>query len=112
MYKLFGIPNCTTVKNARTYLEKKKITYEFVDFKKYTPTENEIKNWAKVFGGLPVNKTGLTYRKHKENYESLSESGKIKFIQENTSLIKRPILSKDTSVLAFGFDEKKYLEVI
>ena len=37
--QLFGIPNCDTVKKVRTYLEKNKIAYEFVDFKKQPPTE-------------------------------------------------------------------------
>ena len=30
--KLYGIPNCNTVKNARDFLEKKKIAYDFSDF--------------------------------------------------------------------------------
>lgn len=112
MYKLYGIVNCSTVKNARAYLEKKKILFEFVDFKKYTPTETDIKKWAQKFGGLPVNKTGLTYKKHKETYEKLNEAAKIKFIQENTSMIKRPILMNDAHVLVFGFNEKAYVDVL
>ena len=34
MYKIYGIPNCDTVKKARTFLEKKNVELEFVDFKK------------------------------------------------------------------------------
>jgi arsenate reductase len=112
MYKLYGIPNCNTVKNARTYLEKKKIPFEFIDFKKYTPTENDIKIWSKEFGDLPVNKSGLTYKKHKDVYEKLTEVAKVKFIQENTSMIKRPILTNKTRVLAFGFSEDLYSDVM
>ena len=112
MHKLFGIPNCSTVKNARSYLESKKISFEFVDFKKYKPTDAELKNWSKTFGGLPVNKSGLTYKKLKEVYEKLPDGSKVKFIQENTSMIKRPILVKDGTVLAFGFDDKMYSDVL
>lgn len=108
MYKLFGIPNCDTVKKARTYLEKKKIDYEFVDFKKYRPTDEDIEKWAKTFGDLPVNTKGTTYKKHKEVYESLTPKKKVSFIQENTSMIKRPILEKKGKVLAFGFNEEEY----
>ena len=32
--KLYGIPNCNTVKKARTWLEAHGVTYEFHDFKK------------------------------------------------------------------------------
>lgn len=112
MYKLYGIANCNTVKNARTYLENKKISFEFVDFKKYTPTDKDIKAWSDVFGGLPVNKSGLTYKKHKEAYEKLTESQKLKFIQQNTSMIKRPILSNKDQILAFGFNEEMYSDIV
>jgi arsenate reductase (glutaredoxin) len=111
MYKLFGIPNCNTVKSARTYLEEKQIPFEFVDFKKYTPTDKDIKNWAKDFGGLPVNKSGLTYKKHKDVFESLNDEQKLKFIQKNTSMIKRPILWDDKKVLAFGFSPELYSKI-
>jgi arsenate reductase (glutaredoxin) len=112
MYKLFGIPNCDTVKKARTFLEKKKASTEFIDFKKQGPTVEDIERWSKVFGGLPVNTKGITYKKHKEIFESLTMKGQVKFIQENTSMIKRPILEKGGKVLAFGFDEEKYKEVL
>lgn len=112
MYKLFGIPNCNTVKNARQYLEKKKISYEFVDFKKHKPTVDDIKCWAQKFGGLPINKSGLTYKKLKVPYEALPDSARVKFLQDNTSMIKRPILVKEDKVLAFGFAEDLYLEIL
>lgn len=112
MYKIFGIPNCDTVKKARTFLDSKKVTVEFVDFKKYKPSEDDIDRWSKSFGGLPVNSKGTTYKKHKDEYESLAPKARIKFIQDNTSLIKRPILEKNGKVLAFGFNEAEYEELI
>lgn len=112
MIKLFGIPNCDTVKKARTFLEGQKLPVEFVDFKKYQPTNEDIARWSEVFGGLPVNAKGVTYKKHKDHFESLSKKDQIKFLQENTSMIKRPILEKDGVVLAFGFEADKYLTVL
>lgn len=108
MHKLFGIPNCDTVKKARVFIEKKGVEAEFVDFKKYTPTKDDIERWSEVFGGLPVNTKGVTYKKHKLLFETLSHQEKIAFIQENTSMIKRPILEKNGKVLAFGFEEEHY----
>lgn len=108
MYKLFGIPNCDTVKKARTFLEKNKTDYEFIDFKKIVPSEADIKRWSESFGDLPVNKAGTTYKKLKDEFEKLTPAKKIKFIQENTSMIKRPILEKNGKVIAFGFNEIEY----
>ncbi len=82
--KLFGIPNCDTVKKARTFLEKKKMAFEFVDFKKTPPTPADISRWAEKFGDLPVNKAGQTYKKHKEVYEKLTPKEKINFLCENS----------------------------
>ena len=110
MLKLFGIPNCDTVKKARVFLESRKIQFEFVDFKKYTPSFDDIKRWSKSFGGLPVNTKGVTYKKHKERFEKMSQTDQIAFIQENTSMIKRPILENNGIVLCFGFDQDQYEE--
>ncbi len=108
MIVMYAIANCDTVKKARTYLEKKKVSYEFVDFKKTPPTSDQIKKWAEYFGELPVNKKGITYKMFIEEYEALSPSLKIKFIIENTSMIKRPVLEKNNKTIAMGFDEEEY----
>jgi arsenate reductase (glutaredoxin) len=112
MFKLFGIPNCDTVKKAKTFLSQNMIDAEFVDFKKYRPTIDDIERWSKKFGGLPVNTKGLTYKKHKATFEALSKKDQITFIQDNTSMIKRPILEKDEKVLAFGFDDDTFRSAI
>lgn len=106
--QLFGIPNCDTVKKVRTYLEKKKIDYDFVDFKKRPPTENDINRWKSFMKTWPVNTKGPTYRKLKEKFESASDSGKTKLLIENSSAIKRPILEQDGKVQAVGFDPSFY----
>lgn len=108
MYKIFGIPNCDTVKKARTFMDQHKLNYEFIDFKKASPSNEDIERWSKSFGGLPVNTKGVTYKKFKDEFEALSEKAKIGFIIKNTSMIKRPILEKNGKVLAFGFDQEKY----
>lgn len=109
MYKMYAIPNCDTVKKARAFLDKEKNQYEFVDFKKIPPTKTLIKDWKAFFGELPVNKKGTTYKKYKDEFEKLSESGKVDFLIEQSSMIKRPIIENDGKVVAIGFDEEQYL---
>lgn len=112
MFTIYGIKNCDTVKKALNFLDNKKIKYTFVDFKKTPPSEVDIKRWQKSFGGLPVNKSGPTYRKYKEEFESLSEARQIQFIQTQTSMIKRPILEHKGKTLCFGFDPERYSELV
>lgn len=111
MYTLYGIPNCDTVKKARTFLEKKKLAYDFFDFKKSPPTVEHIKRWSDAFGGMPVNQKGVTYKKFKSEFEALSLAKQPKFLIENTSMIKRPILEKNGKVLHFGFDEEAWTKL-
>lgn len=108
-YHLYGIPNCDTVKKVRTYLEKNKIDYEFIDFKKQPPTEADIKRWKAFMKTWPVNTKGPTYRKIRELFESASDSQKIKILIENSSAIKRPLLEQDGVVHAVGYDAEFYI---
>lgn len=105
---MYAIPNCDTVKNARTFLDKKKVEYQFIDFKKTAPTTEQIKRWGEFFGELPANKKGITYRKFKDVYEALTPAQKIKFLIENNSMIKRPVLERDDKTIAIGFEEDFY----
>jgi arsenate reductase (glutaredoxin) len=84
----------------------------FIDFKKSPPTKAQINAWSEYLGELPVNKKGMTYRKYKDHYEALSQSEKIDFIIANTSLIKRPVLMQNGKIIALGFDEEHYKELL
>lgn len=108
-YSLYGIPNCDTVKKVRGYLEKNKITYEMIDFKKTPPSESDIKRWKSFMKTWPANTKGPTYRKIREQFESATDTQKIKILIENSSAIKRPILEIDGLVEAVGFDKDYYI---
>ena len=108
MYQLYGIKNCDTVKKAIKKLDTSKVSFTFFDFKKGALDEKILLKWKKSFGDWPVNQRGRTYRQLKEEFESASNSEKIKLILENTSLVKRPVLIKNNSVICFGYDEETY----
>ena len=111
MYKIYGIPNCNTVKKALTHLDKNKISYEFINFKKEAPTKKLLQEWKTAFGDWPVNKKGPTYRKIKDEFEAASAAQKYKILIETTSAIKRPILTKAGKVKCFGYDEDSYSKI-
>ncbi len=112
MYKIYGIPNCNTVKKALNYLSEKGVAYEFINFKKVPPTKTQISDWKKAFGDWPVNKKGPTYRKIKEDFEAATDPEKKQLLVDTTSAIKRPILEKKGKVLAFGFSEEEYSKLV
>lgn len=111
MILMYAIPNCDTVKKARTFLEHNKIDYSFIDFKKSPPTHAQIKAWSEFFGELPVNKKGMTYRKYQQHFEALNKQEQIEFISSHASIIKRPILELNGKTIAVGFNEDEYQEL-
>jgi Spx/MgsR family transcriptional regulator len=108
MYKIYGIPNCNTVKKALTHLDNIGAKYEFINFKKQPPTKDELNLWKEAFGDWPVNKKGPTYRKIKEEFEAATAPAKYKILMETTSAIKRPILVKNNKVKTFGYVEEEF----
>ena len=67
--------------------------------------------WSDFFGGLPINKNGTTYRTLKDEFEKQNEVGKLSFIVQNSSMIKRPIFEKNLKVIYAGFNELKLKEL-
>lgn len=114
MYTVYGIPNCNTVKKAIDWLKSNHIAYEFHDYKKRGITEGELKKWCRQVGWETLlNKKGTTWRALDEAAQTavLNEADAIALMKDKTSIIKRPVITKDNKILAMGFDEVVYKEV-
>ena len=112
MMKMYGIPNCNTIKKARIWLEKNKIPYTFHNYKTEGITPEKLKAWAAKQGWqILLNKKGTTWRKLAPTLPSanLSQAGALKLLRQNPSLIKRPVIEYGEALLV-GFDEQVYKE--
>jgi arsenate reductase (glutaredoxin) len=109
--KLYGIPNCNTVKKACDWLEKNQIAYEFHDFKKQGAPKDLLAAWLKQQPWEKlVNRAGMTWRNlgDAEKNSVNDADAALMLMQAKTSVIKRPVLAKDGKILALGFDEAAY----
>lgn len=107
---LYGIPNCDTVKKARTWLESNGVDYTFHDFKKQGVDEKMLRAWLKhVPLATLLNKKGTTYRalSDADKARADSEAGALALMQASPSLIKRPVLDRDGKV-SVGFSADTY----
>ena len=106
--KIWGIKNCNSVKRTLDYLDHKGLKYEFIDYKKSPPSIETLKNWVEKSGIESVfNQKSATYKKLNLHNQSLTLEQKIKLMNENPTLIKRPVL-EDKQRLKFGFNEEEY----
>jgi arsenate reductase (glutaredoxin) len=114
MIKVYGIPNCNTVKKALDWLNQSKLDYEFHDYKKKGITQDKLKEWSKHFGWENIlNKKGTTWAKltDEQKEEINSEKKALDYLIENTSAIKRPIIESNGKYL-MRFDEQQYKDVL
>ena len=112
---VYGIKNCNTVKSALDWLKKKKVDFEFHDYKSKGITEAKLKAWSKQVGWESlVNKRGTTWRKLDEDIQKkiTNEKAAIALMVEKTSVIKRPLVELNGKVLVLGFDEAEYNKTI
>ncbi len=109
--KLYGIPNCNTVKKAQDWLKENQVEFEFHDFKKKGITAEKLTEWFNTFGWEKViNKSGLTFKKlsKEEQAEINSPSTAISYLMQNTSAIKRPIVEQNGKAILLGFAAENY----
>lgn len=112
--KLYGIPNCNTVKKARTWLKEQQVDYIFHDFKKAGVNQHLLDNWlTQQKWEKLVNRAGMTWRKLDDDTKNniVDNNSAAKLMLDKTSVIKRPILEKDGKILALGFQEETYKEL-
>ncbi len=103
---LYGIPNCDTVKKARTWLESRAVPYAFHDYKKAGTDAGKLVEWCDAAGWDKVlNRAGTTFRKLPDaDKADLDQTKAIAVMLANPSCIKRPILEHPGGLLV-GFKE-------
>lgn len=109
--KLYGIPNCNTVKKARSWLEEREISYEFHDFKKQGIDDKTLQRWlSQVPWEKLVNRAGMTWRGLSDEAKAavVDDASAIALMMDKTSVIKRPVLERGNEILSLGFDEITY----
>lgn len=110
MLKVYGIPNCDTVKKATVWLKNKGIAYEFHDYKKLGISGAKLEEWlTQVPYDKLVNRAGTTFKKltDEEKAKITDNASAIALMLEKTSVIKRPIIESD-KILAVGFKAEEY----
>ncbi len=107
--QLYGIPNCDTMKKARTWLEAQRVDYEFHDYKKSGIERAKLESWIRSAGWEALlNRAGTTFRKLPEGAKAnLTEAKAVKLMLEQPSMIKRPVLERGKTLLV-GFSPEKY----
>lgn len=106
---MYGIPNCDTVKKARSWLEANGIAYAFHDYKKAGADVAKLEQWSDEAGWENVlNRAGMTFRKLDDaQKEGLDRARAIALMVAQPSMIKRPIVEHPAGLLV-GFKPSEW----
>ncbi|HEU4661073.1 MAG TPA: ArsC family reductase [Pseudolabrys sp.] len=110
---IYGIKNCETMKKARAFLDKKRIDYDFHDYKTQGIERAKLEGWAKKAGWETLlNRAGTTFRKlpDKEK-DGLTEKKAIALMLKQPSMIKRPVLEIGGGKILVGFRPEEYAKL-
>ena len=103
---VYGIPNCDTVKKARTWLSEQGITYQFHDFKKQGVPAERLPDWMQAVGWEKLlNRQGTTWRKLDEDTKAsaVDAVSAAAVMQEHASTIKRSVVEWADGKITIGF---------
>lgn len=95
MITLYGIPNCDTVKKARTWLTAHGHAHIFHDFKKQGVPEVELDAWIAALGWpVLVNRAGTTWRHLDDATRAavVDATSARALMVAQPSIIKRPVV--------------------
>ncbi|MGD2140146.1 MAG: ArsC family reductase [Burkholderiales bacterium] len=109
MTTIYGIRNCDTMKRAIAWLRDHDVEYSFHDYKNSGVGAELLEHWtAQTDWEKLLNTRGTTWRKlSAEQQADMNEKKALELMQQQPSLIKRPVLDHDGQILV-GFDEQAY----
>lgn len=110
---LYGIPNCDTVKKARTWLEQNGVAYTFHDFKKAGIDAAMTQDWLRdIDWETLVNRKGTTWRGLDEQRKAAVTDARSAqtLMLESPSVIKRPVLQYGGKTHV-GFSDALYRQI-
>lgn len=105
MPTIYGIKNCDTMKKAFAWLAENGIACEFHDYKKAGIDAATLARWEAALGWETLlNRRGTTWRKLDHSVQQgVDRATALRLMQEQPSLIKRPVLEAGQTLLA-GFE--------
>lgn len=108
--KVYGIKNCDTVKKALKQLDAQGSQYDFIDLKNIKLSADLLQDWLLQQPQMLVNKRSTTYRTVKADWLAAENDMRkqIQLIQDNPTLIKRPVVEMADKTIIVGYDTSRY----
>jgi Spx/MgsR family transcriptional regulator len=108
---LHGIPNCDTVKRARSWLEAQGIAHRFHDLRKAGVPGAALETWCASVGWQRLlNRKGTTWRRLDARQQAavVDADTACALMRAEPTLIKRPVVDWGQGRITVGFDPEAW----
>ncbi|NCT94164.1 MAG: Spx/MgsR family RNA polymerase-binding regulatory protein [Chitinophagaceae bacterium] len=115
MLKIYGIPNCDTTKKTQNWFQKAGMAVPLHDYKKDGIDAGTLKQWIREAGlDIILNKRSTTWRELSaaDQARANNPAQVIDLLQTHTSLIKRPIITQNGKIVAVGYHEPAFQQLL
>lgn len=107
---VYGIPNCDSTQKAIAWLQKRKMNFEFHNYREAGITAAKLNEWSKLVGWEKIfNKKSTTWRSltPEEQATVTSQKAAVQVMLIHHSIIKRPVIEYNNK-LVIGYNEVLY----
>jgi arsenate reductase len=113
MLTLYGIPNCDKCRAARKWFAASGADFRFHDLRADGIDLTTIERWLIAAGdAVLINRRSTTWRSLSvDQREGLDAAGNAQLLLENPTLLKRPLVEQNETLLV-GYDEERWQTLI
>ncbi len=113
MIKIYGIGSCDKCRTARKWLRERDIEHHYHDLRLDGLDDKRLRQWQTDLGWeLLINRRSITWKKiPTADRDNLSASSARRLISAYPTLLKRPLLEVDDSLVATGFSPDIYKQL-
>ena len=115
MITVYGIPNCDTMKLARTWLSDQGLSYQFHDYKRAGVPPEQLQRWLKELGWEKIlNRSGTTWRKLDDTTRAaVTDAASARALMlAQASVIKRPVVQWPDGRHTVGFSPERFGQLL
>lgn len=112
MVRVYGIPNCETVKRARAWLQAQGVAHTFHDFKKQGLPPERLDAWLATLGWEALlNRRGTTWRQLDEaTRAAVTDTASARALMlTKPSVVRRPVVEWSDGTVSAGFDPEDWV---
>lgn len=109
MIKIYMSPSCASCRKVKAWFEEEKIPFEEINILKHELTEEDLKDMLmKSLNGTDdiISTRSKVIKEQNIDVDSMSIKALLKFILDNPSILKRPIIVDDDKIqVGYNSDE-------